>query len=85
MKNFTSLRGMAAMTLMRTGNLMVLFFVSPGANFDFSDFHEAADIRAGPPPCIDDHPAVLHAYIRAFISASFYNATHATVYHALEA
>lgn len=59
-------------------------FVSQGTQFDLSDVQEAADIDADPPSCIDDHPAVSNAYICAFISAAFYNATHAAVYHDLE-
>ncbi|KAG1735304.1 uncharacterized protein EDB91DRAFT_1250520 [Suillus paluster] len=37
-----------------------------------------------PLPCMDDHPAVRNAYIQAFISAAFYDATHAAVYHDLK-
>lgn len=59
-------------------------FVSQGTQFDFSDVQEAADIHADPPSCMNDHPAVRNAYIHAFISAAFYNATHAAVYHDLE-
>ncbi|KAG1717310.1 hypothetical protein EDB19DRAFT_1840448 [Suillus lakei] len=59
-------------------------FVSQGTQFDFSDVQEAADIHADPPSCMDDHLAVCNAYIHAFISAAFYNATHAAVYHNLE-
>ncbi|KAG1855340.1 hypothetical protein DFJ58DRAFT_727542 [Suillus subalutaceus] len=56
----------------------------PGTQFDFSDVQEAVDIHADPLSCMDDHPAVHNAYIRAFISAAFYNATQAAVYHDLE-
>ncbi|KAG2130249.1 hypothetical protein DEU56DRAFT_757923 [Suillus clintonianus] len=59
-------------------------FISQGTHFNFSDVREAADIHANPPPCMDDHPAVHNAYIQAFISAAFYNAANAAVYHDLE-
>ncbi|KAG2151773.1 hypothetical protein BD769DRAFT_1658211 [Suillus cothurnatus] len=59
-------------------------FVSQGIQFDFSDVQEAADIHTDPPSCMNDHPAVHNAYICAFISAAFYNATHVVVYHDLE-
>ncbi|KAG1725168.1 uncharacterized protein EDB91DRAFT_1254905 [Suillus paluster] len=68
----------------RLNDIDVALFVSQGANFDFSDVYEDADIHASPPPCMNDHPAVHNAYIWAFISAAFYNATHTAVYHDLE-
>ncbi|KAG1819287.1 uncharacterized protein BJ212DRAFT_1496180 [Suillus subaureus] len=65
-------------------DINMVLFISQGANFDFSDIYEDADIHASPPPCMNDHPAVRNAYIWAFISAAFYNATHAAVYHDLK-
>lgn len=41
------------------------------------EVREAADIHAKPPHCMT---AVCNAYIRAFISAAFYNATHARIH-----
>lgn len=55
-----------------------------GANFDYSDTQDDVDIHTKPPPCMQDHPAIRNAYIRAYISASFFNATHVAVSHDLE-